>query len=241
MKSGLLFILVFSTLILFSCKKEKTNIDPFTNGTQFDYVQDNTIVVKNDSVIVSIYTTANNAQTEVNRTIEYFGDSIAIITDDNWYPQNNTHTIRQETYYLNADGLADSSIVSINGGIGSPATYYEYYPDGYLHKTYMGNNNTNPQEYEYSDGNFFNPERQIDYYPTVAKLDLMSKGRKLDNRITGKDDKNLLKRVEFENNNNDLYYYQFDNNGYVKSMIVMDTYDGIITYLRFNYTYTFIQ
>lgn len=237
MKNALPCIFILLVAFFAGCKKEApVNTDPFAIETQYKYVRNYNIVVKNDSMLVSVHYLDDSTHAEENKTIEYFGDSTAVITTIDLFPQPDTTV---EIYYLNGHGHADSSYQTRTNS--TPySIYYHYNVDGYLHQTSTDLNNFNGLVYEYVNGNFSLSNSNYEYYPNVAKLDLYSTSRKLDNAITGRDDKNLPKRIRFANFD-DSYYYQFDSNGYVTSMIIIDKYDGVISSSKYNYTYTFIQ
>lgn len=239
MKNGLLYISGFCLLLICGCKKEEQpNTDPFTNGTQFDHVYNATVVVKNDSIILSYNSFDDSTQESRDINIEYFGDTTAVVTFLlSGIGNYNTST----KYYLNNMGLADSSVTNVYSQPQSTyKNYYSYFPNGYLQCISISRDSCTGGLFEYVNGNYSVSNSNYEYYDYASKLDFLSVMRKYDNTITGYNDKNLPKRIRFANFD-DSYYYQFDSNGYVTSMIIFDKSAGITTYLCYNFTYQFIQ
>jgi hypothetical protein len=240
MKNALPCIFIILLAFLVGCKKEvPVNTDPFAEGTEYVQVYNYTIVVKNDT-IVSIHYIEDSTQVQQNTTIQYLGDSIALITLEDWNPADSSHYTTWKRFYLNSNGFAESLLETDNNPTtGFEIQYFVYDTDGYLQCVNHNLANCTGTEYQYVDGNFNGPV-QIEYSNKIAKLDLFSFGREMDNHITGMDDINLPVKSRYA----DIelsYYYQFDSNGYVTGYVVVNGNGPNTTLLRRNYTYTFIQ
>ncbi len=238
MKNTLLCILVLLAAFLPACKKEKDS-NPFTNGTVIGNEINYTIVVKNDSVILSYHALHENNQFVQDVNIDYFGDTLVKITTINI---DTTHAGQIIKYYLNSHSYADSAIIcSTQDSLLSNThkEYYQYYQDGYLKCFSLQKDSCEGGPLQYLNGNY-NGSDICEYYDYPAKLGIFSRVRRLSNDVMGKYDKNLLKRIGSESFYKS-YYYQLDGNGYIVSCIIESNNGGNVGYQKFNYTYQFVQ
>lgn len=248
MKNSLLYILAFSTVILFSCKKEEENTDPWKD-IDFTRVYSHTITLDSDNNIKGYSRSVNNGTSHYQ--ISYSGNTSARIIGT-----NNNVTISDISYSLNADGYANYLTGYYNsGGLINPIVEVEgwhFYNQGFEVKNTGSISGINSDTlYSINDGNNITESIRsgvstfYTYADTLSKVDIW----KFDNELTGKNNRNLIKQIsdtETPSQGNMVgdtyYYYILNNQGYVTSYytkFVDHSHGEAVTYKRYNFTYEF--
>jgi hypothetical protein len=154
MKTRVLCILVFSALILFSCKKDELTVeqeipsDPW-DSIDFVYVFNENIKLDTNNNIVEY--------TRINSTYKFFyqGYTIASI-------RNVTDSDEYEIYFLNGSDYADSSSYTDYSYGSSPSmplfinSYYQYSNQGFISQLYSELNHS-----YFDTTNYFNDGNNI--------------------------------------------------------------------------------
>jgi hypothetical protein len=251
MKNSLLYILVFSALILFSCKKEAEVIveqeipsDPW-DSIDFVYVFNENIKLDTNNNIVEY--------TRINSTYKFFYQGYTTASID-----NITDSDEYDIYFLNNLGFADSSNYTDYSYGSSPSmplfikSNYQY-SQGFITQLISAiNGNSYSDTIHYlNDGNNITTSTNEGivtnyiYADTLSKVDIWD----LDNEFTGKNNKNLIKQIintgtpTLNNFIIDTYYYYILNTeGYVTSYYtkrVDRSHNNNTVYYRYNFTYEF--
>lgn len=252
MKNALPCIFILLVAFIAGCKKETKDL---WADTTFAVVWNFSLKVNSNNDIVE-YTKQNDQGGNYERVVfTYYNDTLA---EKNTFDETGFKK-EKTTYFLNADGYADSTnTITYSLTDSTLATCsYTYYSNGYLQHT-----NHPYRGFTYDSlGNVSNqapPSLIMEYVyaDTLSKLDLfIPQFRGLDNKLTGKNDNRLIKNENYRTPDfnhtcytDKTYYYNLDNAGYVTRCVVFESYYGALscgssykTYTKYNFTYEFIQ
>lgn len=238
MKNTLLCIMALLVVFMTACKKDN---DPWAD---IDFARVNNYHIKFDADNnVIAYSINNNA----NVGFDYQSNTLVYFNHTNGNPYYTS-------YYVNGHAYADSVYEYFDNGPVCPVMlkrdFLSYnqgfiiddiYSIGYgtstfdtIHYINDGNNITQSSK----DGipTFYN------YADTLAKVDIWN----LDNELTGKNNRNLIKHIvgnQSVNPTEDFYYYQLNSEGYVTAYYtkhIVHAQTDIITNYRYNFTYEFV-